>query len=146
MLKIAALYTAVFKKRVFQRGLDKNGKQFKKYSKAYEELLRDEKKLRERMAAKGLSLEISNSKIALRNPRLTGRTARDLKVIQRQVKKNQIVIGWESDQADIVRRLEEMGRDFVSDIPDNEMEWLVNQLGKSWDRQIRKVRNKTINI
>ena len=146
MRKISALLVGKMKERIFERGFDKDGKRFKKYSQSYIDLLEDEKRLRAQSNLRGFSLEVGPKKIATRNPRLTGRTARDLRPIRRLIRKDNLAVGWESDQADIVVKLEEMGRDFVNDLPKQEKQWLVRKLGESWDKQIRQVKNKIINV
>jgi hypothetical protein len=132
---------------VFRDGKDKDGRPFPRYSEKYQELLeRDFKRIRDGKRIKGYEgrkLETSGKKRATRNPVLTGRTSEDIKV--RGVAKDYFILGWRR-RGDIVRGLEGMDRDFINDIPKKDWNFLLNQFGKSIDRQWRKLQNVNITV
>lgn len=145
--KIAALHQTKFYKRVAEQGKDKDGNQLPEYSESYLDFLQsDAREGGKRIGGlKGISIDNSPAKIAKRKFRLRGRTMSNFGV--RDIQKDEYQLGWDGEAAGIVeinanRRIK---RDIIG-VPDKEMDWVVNLLGKSFDRQINKVKNITVNV
>ena len=155
MRKTAAEYLTYFKRRVFSTALDAHGKRFPAYSQSYKDILKRDFRKKGRGKAKtgkgqryegfeGLALQTGAQKIGRRRPDLTGLTRRLIKVVKAET--DSFVIGWTGHEAEKAQWLEEMGRDFITDIPAKDYKYILKSLGVSIDKQWAKVKDITVKV
>ena len=150
--RIAVEHVSVFSRRVFRNGIDSDGKQLKPYSKKYQDMIasdfRDESGSRLE-GYRDVSIESAPRKIAMRNPVLTGKTARNLRV--RNVKSDQYSLGWDGEPAQIVQELAGMGRDIAGlgggdPVPAKEQQFIVERFARLVDKEFRKLKDVKIRV
>lgn len=142
--QVADKHVTKIRKRVEDRGKDFQGRQFKPYSRKYRELkARDFRKL-DGGRYKGYEELATVTSTSPPNLRLTGRMLRDLR--RRSATKDKYSIGWRGEPAEKVKWNKEMGRDIISGVPDDELDWIANQLGMEADREFRRKLKKHVRI
>ena len=153
VLKIAQQHVTKMWDRVFQRGKDKDGNQFKDYSESYKDLIkRDFKTKSGKNYARYRGVSVTSSdKISKRYPRVTGITAKEFRQQgNKGVKghgKDYYELGFDSkDGASRAKWLMDKGRDFMSGIPDKEFQWVVEQFGRAVEIEWNKIKNTTITV
>lgn len=143
--RVAERHKSMMYERVLS-GKDYRGRQFPKYSKGYNKLLRKDfrKKDGQRYSRyAGVPLTTGGNKISQRPLNLRGLTMSNFRV--RSVRKDSWISGWDGEAASIVEGQARKGRDVISDIPNNEKDFVVRELGFLIDKEIDKIPN-VINI
>lgn len=154
VLKIAQQHVTKFWDRVFQKGLDKNGVQFEKYSDRYIEMIKSDFRDDEGKRLKGYEgiPTTIEGKVSRRMPYLTGQTAKEFRQGKdkgvKGYRSDYYELGFDSkDGATRAKKLMNMtpSRDFMSDIPDSEMQWVTQQFGRAVEVEWREtIKNTTI--
>lgn len=148
MMQIADKYLTVYYKRVFSPGgKDKDGNRFPAYSPGYKKLLsRDFKRIKDSKRLKGYgqySLTTGGSKLSTRPLYLRGLTAKNTR--RRTCTSEYFEIGWDGEAATIMKAQAESGRDAINDIPNKEKDWVINEIGKLFDKEVaQKVKDRTV--
>jgi hypothetical protein len=141
--KIAVRHWKRARERIFGKGQDKDGTTFKSYTEKYAELKarrfrRLDGKPTKSRSLKTLSLD---SQTSPPNLTLTRQTKFDFKVTD--VHEDGYSIGWE-DRGIIMIGQRDQGRDAISDIPQDELDWVADLFAKNVDKQFKdKIRPYT---
>lgn len=144
LTKIANLHVGKFFLRVTKEGRDYKGNQFKPYSKDYLKLL--EKDFRKKNGGRyagyeGIALNTSGEKRSKRPLELRGLSMNNLRV--RGSAKDSYTIGWDGEPAAIIEGNARKGRNVIDDLPPDEWQWVVDQLGDAVEDEWKKVPNVT---
>lgn len=148
--KIAADHLTIFKRRVTVQGRDKDGQAFPAYSDSYRERLESDFKDESGKRYKGyggISLTTGGAKIARRQFLLRGLTMKNLAF--RKCGTDYYIIGWDGEAAEIVEqnaRRRKNPRNIADGIPNSEFDMILSWMGKSIDKQWKKIKNKTIRV
>ncbi|KPK95799.1 hypothetical protein AMJ80_03560 [bacterium SM23_31] len=137
--RIASEHITKFNQRVITKGEDARGRKFKKYSKQYAKLKANRFKTKSGKSYKGVptvASQLSHPDFVLR-----GLTMKNLRF--REAGKDYYIIGWDGEAAAIVEGNQSRGRDIASTIPDEEFNWILNRLGKTIEKEWKKIKNVT---
>ena len=142
LMGLARKYKGVYEQRVFDHGKDYQGKQFPAYSTSYKRLLNKDYRKKDGGRYKGFegrSLTTGGVKISKRPPELTQDVRNNLKV--GKVGTDYFQLQFTGKSGAIVDALSKKGRDFVEDVPNNEKDYILRELGKLVDKQYKKIPN-----
>lgn len=143
MRKVQGFHHRVAFKRIVEKGEDKDGRQFKPYTRKYRELkAREFKRKRDGKRPerfKGLPLSKQTDPP---NFRLTGKTMTNFK--PQQADKTKYGLGWTGEAAKIVHGNKDQGRDILG-VPKDEIKWVTKKLMQCLDKDMQKTM-KDINI
>jgi|GEM_PF-1707017 len=149
---VQAKHLALFKDRVTEKGHDKDGKQFPKYSKGYIEALERDMRIKRgprkggrHKGLGGISLTTSGEKISRRQFRLRGITMGPNFKLGKHGS-DYYELTWAGEGAQIVQWQAEAGRDVINDIPDKEWNRIVDMLGDNVDKQFNAIKNVKIRV
>ena len=141
--KIADKHLTIFVKRV-NKGIDAHGRSFKPYTKTYAEMkARGMNKIRGGKYKQYYGIPTSRQ-INPPDFRLRGLTLLNLK--RMQIRKDSYTLRFSGEAARIVEGNQKRGRDIWTDIPDKEMNYLVNLFEQEIDKEITKLKNVKIVI
>ena len=150
MQKLAIRFVGVFSKRVTVSGIDAHGKPLPPYSEGYRKLLESDFKGKDGKRYKGyggISLTTGGGKISRRPFILRGKGITVSGLKHRKSDNDSFNVGWRGIDASVVEGNAARGRDIISDIPDNEKEWMTIFLANNVEQQYRqKVKNMKITV
>jgi hypothetical protein len=143
-MRVAELHKGKLLIRVTKKGLDYKGRQFKKYSRWYEDLLRRDFRTKTGKRVKGyqgISLNTSANKINNRVLELRGLTMANFGTRPVEWTGEGYIVGWTGEAAELVIKNADRGRDVMSGIPQDEYNFIFKELEKIIDRAIKKIPN-----
>ncbi len=142
--RVAVEHVTFMNKRVTKRGIDGFGRKFKKYSKGYEDLKKNDFRTEDGDRYRGYEGIALNTQVSPPNFQLRGLTMKNLR--QRKVGKDFYEIGWDGEAAAIVEGNASRGRDIANEIPDLEYKWVLGKLGIVIEKEWKKIKNTTISV
>jgi len=141
--KVAAIHLRYFKNRVQEKGQDKDGQTFNKYSDKYAKLKAN--RFAKKDGGRYASLKgqpISSTRVTPPDFTLTGKTMKALH--DDEIRSDGYKLTWKGEAGRIVKGNKERGRDILG-VPEEELKRVVDQVNIQFEKHL-KLNLKDINI
>jgi len=142
-------------KRTFIQGQDYRGRPFDAYSSGYSRYIESRFKKIGRGpnrvgkgepldGFKGISLKFGANKLTRRPLLVTGTVRSNFKI--KRFNKNEAVVGWTGEPAQIMQHQRDQGRDAITDLTLKEKKVAERAVKREINRQLRKIRNIRVEV